>query len=517
MNVPRKEFGIHKVPVKAMVCKKCGKELLPDSKFCLYCGEPVSEEKPPKFNENKKRPKAKFWLLGAAAMLFTAGLLIAVFFADIAIWFERNVLPPEALMAKAFASVAQDAGIGEIGDSFSPGAPHRYTVGIYVDEDILDVLSATEGDSAWITDLNLQLLTGKADELTRTKMSLRLKEESIVSLDVIEDAEKAWLGVPELNERYLEIGKENLNTEQINDLKDKMPSKKEFMQLLRTYGNILFDSIHGVTKKNATLKLEGIHQDVLQLTATVRPEDYRKALSRMAQELKEDETAEELFAALAGENALTEAVSRLEELAQTGGQELQLITYLDDRNKLIGLELKNGNTLFYWAQAEKSDKYASRLACGELVLTGSGTCSGEKKTGEHTLSVKGKKVLTYKLKNFAINKKGFTGALIFPIDGASLGGDMPGLAGFSLELRQKTVAGTEVLSFSFAVEEKALFGLTFTAEKAKDFSAEPPAAVISIEEADTVEAWAENLDWSSILQRLVDAGVPIDAMGSLEE
>ena len=31
-----------------------------------------------------------------------------------------------------------------------------------------------------------------------------------------------------------------------------------------------------------------------------------------------------------------------------------------------------------------------------------------------------------------------------------------------------------------------------------------------------VEAWAENLDWSSILQRLVAAGVPLGAMGSLE-
>ena len=503
--------------VKAMDCKKCGKELTPDSKFCLYCGEPVVEEKPPKFNENKKKGKARYWLIGAAAMLFTAGLLIAVFFADIAIWFERNVLPPEALMAKAFASVAQDAGLGEIGDSFYPGVPYRYTAGIYVDEDILDLLSAAEGDSAWITDLNLQLLTGKADELTRTKMSLRLKEESIVSMDVIQNAEKAWLGVPELNERYLEIGKENLNTQQINELKDKIPSDKEFMQMLRTYGSILFDSIHDVTKKNADINLEGIHQNVLQLTATVRPEDYRKALSRMAQELKEDETAEELLVALAGENALAEAVSKLEDLAQTGGQELQLITYLDDRNKLIGLELKNGNTLFYWAQAEKSGRYASRLACGELVLTGSGTCSGEKKTGEHTLSVKGKKILTYKLKNFAVNKKGFSGALIFPIDGASLGGGVPGLAEFSLELSQETVAETEVLSFRFVVGERALLGLTFTAEKAKDFSADPPDAVVSIEEADTVEAWAEDLDWSSILQRLMDAGVPIGAMGSMEE
>lgn len=500
-----------------MDCKKCGKELTPDSKFCLYCGEPVVEEIPSQPDKIKKKSKAKFWLIGAAAMLFAAGILIAVFFADIAIWLERNVLPPEMLMAKAFASAAQDAGIGEIGGDFSSGTPQRYTMGIYVDEDILEFLSATEGDIGWITDLNLQLLTGKADELTRTKMSLRIKEESIVSLDVIENEEKAWLGVPELNKRYLELGKENLNSEQLSGLKDKMPSDKEFMQMLRTYGTILFESIHSVSKGNATLALEGIHQDVLKLTATIRPEDYRNALSRIAQELKEDESAEKLLIALTGENALDYVVNELENLAQTAQQELQLIAYLDDRNKLIGAELTNGSTLFYWAQVQKSGKYANCLTIGDVTLIGSGICSGEKKTGESSLFVNGKKIFTYKLKNFSIHKNGFNGALIFPLDNNTLGGNMPGFVGFSLELSQKKVAGEDVLSLSFVVAEKALLGLTFKAEKAVDFSVQIPEVVIPVNEENTVEKWAQNLDWNSVLQKLEDAGVPMDTMGSLEE
>ena len=514
-NAPRKEFGIRKVPVKAMDCKKCGKELLPDSKFCLYCGEPVVEEAPTQTDEIKKKGKAKFWLISAAAVLFAAGILVAVFFADITIWFERNILPPEMLMAKAFVSVAQDAGLGEISNGFSVDTPHRYTMGIYVDEDLMEFLSATEGNYEWLTELNLQLLTGKEDDLSRTKMSLLLKEESLVSLDVFENAEKAWLGVPELNEQYLEIPKEDLSEDQLNALTDKMPSAEELTQILRTYGTILFDSIHDVTKKNATLTLDGIGQDVLKLTATIRPEDSRRAFSKMAQKLKEDDTAKKLLADLAGENALAEAIKQLENLAEDA-PEIQLIASLDDRNKLTGLELTNGSTLFYWAKAAKGDLYASRLVCGDLVLTGNGTSSGQKKTGEHILFVGGKKILTYRLKDFALNKNGFTGSLAFPLDGMTSEGDVAGLMGLSLELSSQKAENTDVISLHLAVGEKALLGLTFGVERANDFSAEIPAAVVPIDEVNEVEAWAENLDWSSILQRLVAAGVPLGAMGSLE-
>lgn len=508
------------MPVKAMVCKKCGKELLPDSKFCLHCGEPVTpEEKPAEQTvvSEKKRGKVKFWLIGAASVLFAAGVLIAIFFADIVAWAERVVLSPEMLMMKAFTSVAQDAGIGDIGSGFSLETPRCYTMGIYVDEDILEFLSATEeGDSAWITDLNFQIVAGKEGDLTRSKMSLLLEEESIVSLDVLQNPEKAWLGIPELNERYLEIDKENLNAGQMNDLTDKLPSGSEMVQMLRTYGTILVDSIHTVTKENATLKVDSIRQDVLQLTATIRTEDIRKALFQMAQALKEDETARGLLNDLAGEDIHTEAVNWLKTQAESVNLELQLIAYLDRYNKLTGMEVTDGGgrTLFYWAKTVSNGKYASRLTCGNLVLTGNGTCSGETRTGECILSAAGKTILTYQLKDFALNKNGFTGSLVFPIDGASSGAYVPGLAQLSLELSQKTVSGEEVLSLNLAVGEKALAGLTFREERMKDFSANIPASVVPVSDMEKVEKWIEGLDWESIPQRLIDAGVPVNALGN---
>ncbi len=506
------------VPVKSMLCKKCGKELTQDAKFCLYCGEPVmpEEEKPQQVEgPKKKNGKAKFWLIGAASVLFVAGVLIAIFFADIVAWGERLILSPEMLMKKAIASVAQDAGIGTMGSGFSLETPRRYRVGLYVDEEIRELLSATEeGDSAWILDLNLQILTGKVDVLRKAEMSLLIKDEPLVSLDVIQNTEKAWVGLPGLSKRYLEVSKGSLNGGQSTELTDELYSAGEITQMLRTYGAILFDSIHRVTKKNATLNVDGIRQDVLQLTATILRSDSQQALFKMANKLKEDETARKLLNDGSQKDIHAEVVNWLEEMAESADLELQLIAYLDNHNKLIGLELLGGDgeTLFYWAKTVSNGKFASRLVCGSATLSGSGTCADGKETGKCRLSIDGKTVLTYKLKNFSVNKNGFTGSLIFPISAPNL----PSTE-MSLELSQKAVSGGDVLSLDLVVGQRPLVGLRFTAENAKDFSADIPTEVVPASDNEMVEKWVQTLDWSTLLQRLTAVGMPVNALGSLTE
>ena len=95
------------MPVKSMYCEKCGKELPQNSMFCLHCGQPVTPEEKAKQKREKRKRKAAFWLIGLASVLFVAGVLVAVFFADIMAWAERLVLSPEMLMKKAIAVAAQ--------------------------------------------------------------------------------------------------------------------------------------------------------------------------------------------------------------------------------------------------------------------------------------------------------------------------------------------------------------------------------------------------------------------------
>lgn len=497
-----------------MYCEKCGKELPQNSMFCLHCGQPVTPEEKAKQKREKRKRKAAFWLIGLASVLFVAGILVAVFFADIMAWAERLVLSPEMLMKKAIATAAQDMGIGAAESGYSE-TPHRYDAQLYLDDALREFLFAVEEDD-WLSDLHLELITGREGDLQRMQLSLLVKEEPVVSLDVIQNADKAWLGMPELNSRYLEFLKEDMGLGQM----DGLPTRKEMTEIVRAYGDILFDSVHRVTKENEILEIDGISQKVLKLTATIGPEDAQQAFFKIAEELKEDETVKNLLNQWAGEDSHSGLVEATQNLVVYIDREVYLICYLDNYNKLIGfaLEDEKGNTLFYWAKAVRSGEFASLLTCGELSVSGKGTCSAGKKTGQYCLRVDGETLLSYQLKDFSVTKNGFSGSVIFPIPRSLTDDSALGLfdTEMSIELHQKKVSGKQVLTIALAVEGKAYLGLTLTEEKTKDFSVDVPKAVIPAQK-DTIQKWLQSFDWREVSQKLEEAGVPTNGFGGLTQ
>lgn len=504
------------MPVEFMQCRKCGKVLTEEAKFCEHCGAPVLPDATPAWDgPKKKKGKGKFWLLGAASFFFVVGILIAVFFADIAAFTERLVLSPEMLMKKAVASVVQDMGSVVAHNGQASERPSQYRVGLYVNDTLKGLLSLAEGNDDWVSNLHLQITTGKNEDLQRTQLSLQFAEESVISLDVLQNEENAWIGIPELDRRYLmfdQNGQEAWN--------GNLPSHKDMMGIFRTYGGILFDNIHRVTKKNTTLEIEGVSQKVLKLTATARREDIRQALTQIVRELKEDETVRKLLNQGAGPDIHGEFVSALEALADKTDLELQIICYLDSRNNLIGVEaVSEEECLFYWAKAVSGEKYASRLTCGSFALTGNGICADGKQTGQGRLTVDGTTVLTYRCKDFSLNEKGFSGSLIFPVERYLAESPVAGLLNveISVELAQETVAGQETFSLHLVVGEDRFAGLTITEDTAEEFAVERPEQTLPADE-ETIEKWLESLDWSTFLQRIYDAGVPINGLnGQMEE
>ena len=145
-------------------------------------------------------------------------------------------------------------------------------------------------------------------------------------------------------------------------------------------------------------------------------------------------------------------------------------------------------------------------------LTGEGTISDGKDTGQYRLRVDGETILSYQVKEFALRDNGFTGSVIFPVQEASAF-----TAEINLELSQQTVSGVSVLSLNLVSGGTALLGLTFTEEELKDLSIEEPEAVLPVTQEDILQKWVESLDWTIISQRLQKAGVPADLLGMLME
>lgn len=488
-----------------MLCRKCGKESPPESNYCLYCGDPVASGAEKDIVKPAKS-RAKFVLIGLASVVFVIGVLIAVFFADVTAWAERAFLSPDLLMKKAIASVAQDAGIGM--ETFSVDSPRRYTLGLYLDEDLRQMLAHSEDrDSSWIADINLQILAGEADGISKVQTALFLKEEVIVGLEILQNQEKLWFGMPELNERYLEFPKETLGIEQ-------QPEVTLDEDALEAYVRILADSIQNVKKDKTFLEVDGVRQTSWKLTADIDTAQIRQMLGDLAKQLREDEAITAIFSYPEDRVIFEEMVSKLEQLAQRAELELQLVIYLDRYNKLIGFDLQDGegNTLFYCAKAVDDGQFACRTACGNVVLTGKGTISNGKETGQYRLRIDGDTVLSYQVKDFAVKNNGFTGSVIFPIQEATIF-----TAELNLELSQEMVSGANVLSLNLVSGGTAILGLTFMVEELRYLSIEEPEAVLPATQTDTMQNWIESLDWTIIFQRLKNAGVPIDVFAMLTE
>ena len=60
-----------------MYCKKCGRELEANAKFCRYCGEKIFEQSVKQKQKDKKFSSKKLWLLAIGAIAL--GVLVFIF------------------------------------------------------------------------------------------------------------------------------------------------------------------------------------------------------------------------------------------------------------------------------------------------------------------------------------------------------------------------------------------------------------------------------------------------------
>ena len=69
---------------------------------------------------------------------------------------------------------------------------------------------------------------------------------------------------------------------------DKVPDGDTLENVLTTYSDIVYDNLTGVTKKNQTVKVEGISKECTVLTAKADSKKVCDIAAKMAKQLKKD-------------------------------------------------------------------------------------------------------------------------------------------------------------------------------------------------------------------------------------
>ena len=134
------------------------------------------------------------------------------------------------------------------------------------------------------------------DKVATSKSVLKVNGKDAMSYNLYADYKdgKVYMQIPELSDAYLDYSNLGDVDGQVNYVKaagavmDKVPDGDTLENVLTTYSDIVYDNLTGVTKKNQTVKVEGISKECTVLTAKADSKKVCDIAAKMAKQLKKD-------------------------------------------------------------------------------------------------------------------------------------------------------------------------------------------------------------------------------------
>ena len=202
------------------------------------------------------------------------------------------------------------------------------------------------------------------DKVATSKSVLKVNGKDAMSYNLYADYKdgKVYMQIPELSDAYLDYSNLGDVDGQVNYVKaagavmDKVPDGDTLENVLTTYSDIVYDNLTGVTKKNQTVKVEGISKECTVLTAKADSKKVCDIAAKMAKQLKKDKDIKAIIEK-ADKSAYTQfkdGVSEFEKelAAEDASKEninLEAALYVDKSGEVVGrtysAKTEDGNTI----------------------------------------------------------------------------------------------------------------------------------------------------------------------------
>ena len=408
-----------------------------------------------------------------------------------------------------------------------------------------------EEDLAWLQSLGIEGGRITQGDLTSMQLRLTLNGTKLITLDLSADPanDKAYLAVPELKADYLEMPLSQLTSmgggsgimqfvgmagsllsadnKQMAESLRSMPDKATVAKLIDKYLNLILDCAEEVEKDTEDLTAGGITMEVTALELTADGPTLAKALENVYTEMKKDNDIKAIVVNTSnarGEDGnaayeeflkdLDEKLGDLDRVRQGDGFEMTV--YTDASGEVVGREVHAEDFTYVLKFPEQGDKFGLELLLGEdtegLHLTGKGTRSGDKLTGELDMESNGSYLGILALDGLDKEqmKKGvFTGAIEIRPSDAMLDTDSATasslLRNLVLRIEMDTARNKGSVSFYIISDGNLLLSLGSRAESKSGGRVSPASGT-------DMEAWSADLSATDFLNTLVDslksAGVP---------
>ena len=408
-----------------------------------------------------------------------------------------------------------------------------------------------EEDLAWLQSLSIEGGRITQGDLTSMQLRLTLNGTKLITLDLSADPanDKAYLAIPELKADYLEMPLSQLismgggsgsmqfvgmagsllsaDNKQMAESLRSMPDKATVAKLIDKYLNLILDCAEEVEKDTEDLTAGGITMEVTALELTADGPTLAKALENVYTEMKKDNDIKAIVVNTSnarGEDGnaayeeflkdLDEKLGDLDRVRQGDGFEMTV--YTDASGEVVGREVHAADFTYVLKFPEQGDKFGLELLLGEdtegLHLTGKGTRSGDKLTGELDMESNGSYLGILALDGLDKEqmKKGvFTGAIEIRPSDAMLDTDSATasslLRNLVLRIEMDTARNKGSVSFNIISDGNLLLSLGSRAESKSGGRVSPASGT-------DMEAWSADLSATDFLNTLVDslksAGVP---------
>lgn len=425
----------------------------------------------------------------------------------------------------------------------------------------------------------------------RTLMGISVNGTKLGDVEMITDlaAMTMWMGLPGLSEQYIEMQMGSVFGGAVEDtmgpasasgstssaavsnaapawmaalpkLLEYLPDAETLEPLLVKYLTIVLENIDDVKRESVQKELDGLKQDVIQMTYTITEEDLVNMLVAVMKAAKDDQelkaVVDELskgvneMAAEAGESAsvdlwpqfksfLEEGIGYFEEYDEYAeGNYFLITTTLDSKNAVIGRGIAmytagEENFSLTNVKVTEGNAFASELAFtfiaggsasvgpnGEIhstttkatvKMTGEGTIKSGVTDGTYVLSLSGDGT-TMDLVTFTLKDATDTSGSLTIDPSADLlqrvFGTQAGAIDLALQIAWGEKSGASTTSLNVLLNDKLMVGLDMSTKKVEGASIKKPTNIVDMNDSAALQQWLENIDLQKVIDRWNTTGLP---------
>lgn len=339
----------------------------------------------------------------------------------------------------------------------------------------------------------------------------------------------------------------------VSDMTTVLPDTKTLSTLLDRYGNILIENFGDETVTKEALSVEGVSEDCTVYEEILTEQEVLSILREVLTTAKEDQELKGLLdmwsEAGGGEDLYAQLVagadSALADLPEEGSEEINPEAamfnskiWTNAEGKIVGREFgftdetgTESYPLISWknpsADGNSALYFELWLDTSSITLTGSGQSGDQGLTGEYLLAFDGVKTVGIGVNNLKSDTEApgyMNGSFNFSLLDTGTEEEPNPLAAFGLtaNIISDAAAQTSQVDLSLTSSGAPVVTLSVTGGyEASGESVEMPDqavldAALSVESEEDMTAFAEGLDWTTVLTNLGAAGVPEELINQLQ-